>query len=106
MKIKLLIVAIPFVLLSCSKGETAATTPTTSTPTAAAEADIAFKIEIDAKEVDYNTVLAALSATQKININITSVLPKNGVTIEVSTIKNKDNSVVSSSTSFFICGNQ
>jgi hypothetical protein len=96
--LKLVLVAVPFILFSCSKGGDTATTPTpTPTPTPVAEADIAFKVEIDTKEVDYSSIIAALSATQAINVNVTSTLPKDGVTIDVSTKKNADNTVVSSS---------
>ncbi len=97
---KLALVAIPFVLFSCSKGgDTPATTPgpVTPPPVVITEADIAFKIEIDAKEVDYTNPIAALAATQKVNINVTSSLPKDGVTIDVVTKKNKDNTEVSKS---------
>lgn len=97
---KFVLLAIPFVLFSCSKGgDTAGTTPgpVTPAPVVITEADIAFKIEIDAKEVDYVNPVAALAATQKVNINVTSSLPKDGVTIDVVTIKNKDKSEVSKS---------
>ena len=96
---KFVLVAIPFVLFSCSKGGDSGTTPTPTPPppVVITEADIAFKIEIDAKEVDYVNPVAALAATQKVNINVTSSLPKDGVTIDVVTKKNKDNSEVSKS---------
>ena len=98
--LKLVLVAVPFILFSCSKGGDTATTPTVTPPPVVvvpAEADIAFKVEIDAKEVDYSGIVAALSTTQAINVNVTSTLPKDGVTIDVSTKKNADNTVVSSS---------
>ncbi len=96
---KFVLVAIPFVLFSCSQGGDSGTTPTPTPPppVVITEADIAFKIEIDAKEVDYVNPVAALAATQKVNINVTSALPKDGVTIDVVTKKNKDNSEVSKS---------
>ena len=97
---KLALLAIPFVLFSCSKGgDTGGTTPGPVTPPTVVitESDIAFKIEIDAKEVDYTNPIAALAATQKVNINVTSSLPKDGVTIDVVTKKNKDNTEVSKS---------
>ena len=97
---KLALLAIPFVLFSCSKGgDTGGTTPgpVTPPPVVITESDIAFKIEIDAKEVDYANPIAALAATQKVNINVTSSLPKDGVTIDVVTKKNKDNTEVSKS---------
>ncbi len=95
--LKLVLVAIPFILFSCSKGGDTGTTPTPTPPPTPTEADIAFKVEIDAKEVDYSGIVAALSTTQAINVNVTSTLPKDGVTIDVSTKKNADNTVVSSS---------
>ena len=95
---KLVLLAVPFIMFSCSKGGDTSTTPPTPTPPpVATEADIAFKVEIDAKEVDYSGIVAALSTTQAINVNVTSTLPKDGVTIDVSTKKNADNTVVSSS---------
>ena len=104
---KLVLVAIPLILFSCSKGGDSTTTtppPVTPPPVVIAEADIAFKVEIDAKEVDYTSIIAALSTTQAINVNVTSTLPKDGVTIDVSTKKNADNTVVSSSSASSTAG--
>jgi len=104
---KLVLVAIPLILFSCSKGGDSTTTtppPVTPPPVVIAEADIAFKVEIDAKEVDYTSIIAALSTTQAINVNVTSTLPKDGVTIDVSTKKNADNTVVSSSSAASTAG--
>jgi hypothetical protein len=71
-------------------------TPTVVTPppTVTAEPDVTFKVEVDNKEVDYTTYTAALGAAQLINVNITSVFPKDGVTIDVTVKKELDNSSV------------
>jgi hypothetical protein len=89
------LVAFTLVIASCSKG--GGSTPVTSTPVA--EPDIAFKVEVDNKEVDYTTYTAALSASQPINVNVTtSPFPKDGVTIEVTVKKDFDNATVFSDT--------
>ena len=94
-KLVLLLGAMPFVFASCSKGG-GTTTPVTPTPppVVVAEPDIAFKVEVDNKEVDYTTYTAALSATQAVNVNVTSTFPKDGVTIDVTVKKDVDNSSI------------
>lgn len=91
---KILLISILFVLTACSKG--GGDTPTPPPPVVVTpEADIAFKIEIDGKEIDYTAIIASLGATQAINVNVTSTpFPKDGVTIDVA-VKKLDNSVVS-----------
>ena len=90
---KLLFVCLCFAFTACSKG--GGDTPTPTPPTPVAEPDIAFKIEIDAKEIDYSAIYAALGATQAVNINITPAsFPKDGVTIDMVVKKVLDNSVV------------
>ena len=55
-------------------------------------------MEIDTKEVDYAGIYGALSASQAINVNVTSTpFAKDGVTIDLSVKKDSDNSVVSGS---------
>jgi hypothetical protein len=94
-----------FVLLfsACSKGgDSPAPTPTPPTPTppVATEADIVFKVDIAGSEVNYSNVFAVVGTSVAINANITSTLPKDGVTIDVSVKKKADNAVVfNSSTS-------
>jgi hypothetical protein len=64
-----------------------------------AEPDIAFKVEVDNKEIDYTTYLAALSASQPVNVNITTApFPKDGVTIDLTVKKDLDNAIVFSDT--------
>ena len=90
---KILLISILFVLTACSKG--GGDTPTPPPVVVTPEADIAFKIEIDGKEIDYTAIIASLGATQAINVNVTSTpFPKDGVTIDVA-VKKLDNSVVS-----------
>lgn len=100
-KIILHLLLLPLLFSACSKtGDTTTTTPTTPPVVKVAEADIAFKIEIDSKEIDYSTIYAALGATQALNININSTpFPKDGVTIDVSTKKEADNTTIGTPTS-------
>jgi hypothetical protein len=93
---KILLVALPFMLLACSKGGDSTPTPTpTPTPVVVNEADITFKVEIPAStEIDYTKIYGAIGGSQAINVNITSALPKDGVTIDVKVTKDVDNTSV------------
>ncbi len=93
---KLLLLIVPVMFFACSKGgDSSSTTTPTPTPTPTpTEAALTFKVEIDAKEIDYSSIVAALAATQAINVNVTSTLPKDGVTITVNVNKNLDNTLV------------
>ena len=93
-KIVLILAALPFVFASCSKGGGGTTPVTPTPPVVVAEPDIAFKVEVDTKEVDYNAYTAALSASQPVNVNITSAFPKDGVTIDVTVKKDVDNASI------------
>ena len=89
-----------FFLSACSKGGDSPTPSPTPTPTPVAEADISFKVEIAGSEVNYSSVFAVVGTSVPINSNITSALPKDGVTIDVSVKKKSDNvSVFASSVS-------
>ena len=93
-KLKLFLFAFPLFLIACSKGGDTTTT-TTPPPAVVTEADIAFKVEIPANtEIDYTKIYGAIGGTQAININITSALPKDGVTIDVKVTKDVDNTSV------------
>ena len=89
---KILLLAAPFVLFACSKGGDSPTpTPVVVVP----EVDIAFKVEIPATtEIDYSKIYGAVGGAQEINVNVTSTLPKDGVTIDVKVTKDADNSSV------------
>jgi hypothetical protein len=89
----LLILTFTTCLLSCSKGGDSTTQQPSPTPTPT-EANIAFGIDIDPGT---NSIYAALANSQAIQINISSTLPKNGVTIDVITKNDLTNSVVSTS---------
>jgi len=93
---KILLVALPFMILACSKGGDSTPTPTpTPTPVVVNEADITFKVEIPAStEIDYTKIYGAIGGSQAINVNITSALPKDGVTIDVKVTKDLDNTSV------------
>jgi len=86
-----------FFLAGCSKGgDSPAPTPTPP-PVVVTEADIVFKVDIAGAEVNYTTVFAVVGTSQLLNANITSTLPKDGVTIDISVKKKSDNTVVFSS---------
>ena len=91
---KILLVALPFMLIACSKGGDSPA-PVTPPVVIVPEADIAFKVEITAStEIDYTKIYGAIGGSQAINVNITSALPKDGVTIDVKVNKDVDNTSV------------
>ena len=92
---KILLVAISFMFMACSKGGDSPT-PTPPPVVVVPEVDIAFKVEIPATtEIDYTKIYGAIGGTQAINVNITSTLPKDGVTIDVKVTKDAaDNAVI------------
>jgi hypothetical protein len=92
------VIALSFIVLSfagCSKGGDSPTpTPPTPPPVVIVESDIAFKVDVAGAELNYSTILPVVGATVAINANITSTLPKDGVTIDISVKKKSDNTVV------------
>lgn len=93
------LIALCFLMLSfsaCSKGgeSPTPTPPPTPPPVVVTESDIAFKVDIAGSEVNYSSVFAVVGSSIAINANITSTLPKDGVTIDVSVKKKADNTVV------------
>jgi hypothetical protein len=92
------VIALSFIVLSfagCSKGGDSPTpTPPTPPPVVITESDIAFKVDVAGAELNYSTILPVVGATVAINANITSTLPKDGVTIDISVKKKSDNTVV------------
>ena len=94
-KYKILLVAVSFILFACSKGGDSTPTPTPPPVVVVNEADIAFKVEIPVStEIDYTKIYGAVGASQAINVNVTSALPKDGVTIDVKVNKDADNTSV------------
>jgi hypothetical protein len=84
-----------FAFTGCSKGGDSPTpTPPTPPPVVVTEADIVFKVDIAGTEVNYSTVFPVVGASLAINANITSTLPKDGVTVDVTVKKKLDNTVV------------
>ena len=91
---KILLLAAPFVLFACSKGGDSPA-PVTPPVVVVPEVDIAFKVEIPVgTDVDYTKIYGAIGGSQAINVNVTSALPKDGVTIDVKVTKDSDNSSV------------
>jgi len=91
------IIALSFIVLSfagCSKGGDSPTPTPTPPPVVIVESDITFKVDVAGAEVNYSTVLPVVGASLAINANITSTLPKDGVTIDVSVKKKAENTVV------------
>lgn len=83
-----------FAFAGCSKGgDSPAPTPTPP-PVVVTEADIVFKVDIAGTEVNYAAVFPVVGASLAINANITSALPKDGVTVDVTVKKKLDNTVV------------
>ena len=90
---KIILVALPFMLMACSKGGDS--TPTPPPVVVVPEADIAFKVEITPDtEIDYSYPYGAQGGVQDIIVKITSALPKDGVTIDVKVTKDADNTTV------------
>ena len=91
------IIALSFLVLAfagCSKGgDSPAPTPTPP-PVVIAESDLVFRVDVAGSEVNYNTVFPVVGASLVMNANITSTLPKDGVTIDVSVKRKSDNTVV------------
>ena len=89
------IIVLSFIVLflaGCSKGgDSPAPTPPTPPPVVVTEADIVFKVDVAGSEVNYNTVFPVVGTSLVINANITSTLPKDGVTVDVSVKKKLDN---------------
>jgi len=91
------IIALSFLVLTfagCSKGGDSPSPTPTPPPVVVAEADIVFKVDIAGSEVNYSTVFAVVGTSQLLNANITSALPKDGVTLDVTVRKKLDNTVV------------
>lgn len=92
------IIALSFFVLvfsGCSKGgDSPAPTPPTPPPVVVTEADIVFKVDVAGSEVNYNTVFPVVGTSLILNANITSTLPKDGVTVDVTVKKKLDNTTV------------
>ncbi len=92
------ILAFSFFILAfagCSKGgDSPAPTPPTPPPVVVTEADIAFRVDIAGAEVNYSAVFPVVGTSQLMNVNITSALPKDGVTVDVTVRRKADNTTV------------
>ena len=90
---KILLLVATFFLFACSKaGDSPA--PVTPPVVVVPETDLAFKVEIASTEIDYAKIYGAIGGSQAINVNVTSALPKDGVTIDVKVTKDVDNTSV------------
>jgi hypothetical protein len=91
----ILLSAIVLSFTGCSKGgDSPAPTPPTPPPVVVTEADIVFKVDVAGSEVNYNTVFPVVGTSLILNANITSTLPKDGVTVDVTVKKKLDNTTV------------
>jgi hypothetical protein len=59
-----------------------------------AEADVLFRVDIAGSEVNYAAIYPVVGTTLLMNTNITSTMPKDGVTIDVVVRKKLDNTIV------------
>lgn len=84
--IKYLLLALPFIFSSCSKGGDTTTKPPTTT-----DAPIAFTVNVDPGA---GNILGVVGTSQAIVVKISSVLPTAGVTVAVTVTKDADNSSV------------
>jgi hypothetical protein len=90
--LKYLLVSIPFLLVSCSKGGDSTTTPTTpTTPVTPVEAAVAFSINVDPGA---GNILGVIGTSQSIIVKVSSAIPAAGVTIATTVTKDADNSSV------------
>lgn len=87
---KLLLLALPFILSSCSKGG-GTPTPNPPTPPTPTEANITFTVD---KDPGAGSILGVVGTSQPIVVKVTSALPAAGVTINVQVTKDSDNSSV------------
>jgi hypothetical protein len=86
-----------FFLAGCSKGgDSPAPTPTPP-PVVIAESDLVFRVDVAGSEVNYSNVFPVVGASLLMNANITSTMPKDGVTIDVTVRRKLDNTIVFSS---------
>jgi hypothetical protein len=95
---KISVISLSTIVLSfagCSKGGDSQTP--TPPPVVITESDLVFRVDVAGSEVNYNTVFPVVGTSLVMNANITSTLPKDGVTIDISVKKKLDNSVVFSS---------
>ena len=86
-----------FFLAGCSKGGDSPTPTPTPPPVVITESDLVFKVDIAGSEVNYASIYAVVGTSLLMNPTISSTLPKDGVTIDVSVKKKLDNTVVFSS---------
>ncbi len=89
--VKLLLVVLPFVFSSCSKGGDGTPTPTPPVPPTPTEAPITFTID---KDPGAGSILGVVGTSQQIVVKVTSTLPAAGVTVNVQVTKDADNSSV------------
>lgn len=89
--IQIFSVFVMFTLVSCSKGGGSTPTPNPPTPPVTPEATIAFSIDIDKGSSD---IYAVLGTSQPMVVNVSSTLPKDGITITTTVRKDLDNTEV------------
>ena len=87
-----LLIAIPFFLLSCSKGGDSPTpTPPTPPPVTPTEVALAFTVNVDPGA---GNILGVVGTSQPIIVKVSSTLPSTGVTVGVTVLKDSDNTTV------------
>ena len=97
-KVRFLLIALPFFLLSCSKGGDSTTTPVTPpTPPPTAPTDVPLVVTVNVDPGSGN-ILGVVGTSQVIIAKISSTIPTAGVTISVTVTKDADNSTVFTTT--------
>jgi hypothetical protein len=90
--LRLLLIAVPFILFSCSKGGDSPSPTPTPTPTPVpTEAAVAFTVTQDPGS---GNILGVVGTSQVINVKVSSTLPSAGVNIDVTVKSDADNSSV------------
>jgi hypothetical protein len=90
--LKYLLVVIPLILSSCSKGGDSTTSPTTpTTPVPPVETTVAFSINVDPGA---GNILAVIGTSQAIVVKVSSAIPTAGVTIATTVTKDADGTSV------------
>ena len=88
-----LLIAIPFFLLSCSKGGDSPTPTPPTPPPVTPTTDVALSVTVNV-DPGAGNILGVVGTSQPIIVKISSTIPTAGVTVGVTVIKDSDNTTV------------